>query len=438
MQIIEYQTTSFIRICYTCFINNNKALKTIKDKQVGSIYPFLDARTPMVNSDLLPVKLTVYIEGKQFRIGLKLYATQDIFDKAVSATGSIPKEAKVLKERIDGYLKKAKDIFDQFPGANQKQFTNLFKSEASLKVNNKTSMEVLFQTKIDELVEEDRAGSKSFYEQSLIAFKRFRKDFYLEDINVQYLKAFKAWYVNQGNSNATAQIYLRSLRHIYNRAIKSGYISKGSYPFVEFTIGAASKSQDVIYPEDMKRLWEYEPKGYGERRAKDYFFLLYLCNGMNLKDLLSLKGKDIKGNMLTFIRAKTSRTTNETKEITIYLHPEVKGMIEKWGSLETKDYLLPSFRGLNTDIARKKVKDMLARNINRDLRQIGIALRFDVNLTLSLARHSYATRLKIDGVATSFIGESLGHSNSKTTEHYLKTLPDETFRRISEGLLNFR
>lgn len=132
-------------------------MKNIKTTQHGSVNPFLDARTPMANSNLLPVKLSVYLNGSQFRIGLQLYATKEIFDKAISGTGNIPIEAKIIKEQVDKYLQKATDILYNFPKTDQKQFTNLFKSEANLKVQNKTNLEVLFQMKIDELKEEDGA-----------------------------------------------------------------------------------------------------------------------------------------------------------------------------------------------------------------------------------------------------------------------------------------
>ena len=60
-----------------------------------------------------------------------------------------------------------------------------------------------------------------------------------------------------------------------------------------------------------------------------------------------------------------------------------------------------------------------------------------MNLTLNLARHSFATKLNIDGMNTSIIKDALGHSSSKTTEHYIKTLPIENYRKISDNLLNF-
>jgi integrase len=413
-------------------------MKKTTNSKAGSVYPFLDARTPMKNSDQLPVKLTIFLKGAQFRIGLKLHATPEVFEKAMSSKGTIPKDAKTLKAEIDVYVGKAEEILSQFPNVNQKMFTKLFKSEAELKATDKTDMSILFQSKIDELIEEDRAGSVSFYEQSLATFKRFRKNLYLEDITVQWLKAFRAWWINQGNSNATAQIHMRSLRHIYNRAVKAGDIAPGHYPFKDYSIGSSSKSKEVLYPEQIKMLWEYEPLTWGQARAKSYFIYLYLSNGMNLKDALSIKGSQVRGDMISFVRCKTSNTTSDTKEIQVYLHPEAKRIIEKWGTLNTQDYLFPCFRGTKSDIERKKAKDVFARNLNRDLRPIGIALGLPMHLTLNLARHSYATKLKIDGTSTAFISDALGHSSGTVTAHYLKTLPDAQYKKVSESLLNFK
>ncbi len=411
--------------------------KTVNSK-AGSVYPFLDARTPMANSDLLPVKISVNLKGVQFRVGIKLYATTEVFDKAMSLKGTMPKESKTLKAEIDIYLGKANQILEDFPNVTKKMFTNLFKSETALKVSGKTDMAILFQSKIDELTEEDKAGSKCFYEQALLTFQNFRKGFYLEDITVEWLKVFESWWHNQGNAVATAQIHMRCLRHIYNRAIKVGYISQGLYPFKEHTIGSSSKSKDVLYPAQIQALWNYQPLSNGQQRSKDYFIFLYLCNGMNIKDALSLKGSHIKGDMINFVRVKTSRTKKETKEITVYMHPEIKRIIQKWGSIDAKDYLFPCFRGLKTDIERKKAKDIFARNLNRDLRPIGEAIDLPIHLTLNLARHSFATRLKIDGTPTTYISDALEHGSSAVTEHYLKSLPDNKFKEISETLLTFK
>jgi len=412
-----------------------------KNDNNGTVYPFLDARTPMADSPLLPVKLSVSLNGSQFRVGIKVYSTKEIFEKATSLKGSMPKEAKVLKAEIDVHLEKAKSILEDCPNITQQEFLSLFKFDpttAEVKeeiVGNRLAP--LFQEKIGELIEEDRAGSLFFYQQALLTFERYQENVTLEDVTVKWLKKFRADWLNKGNSNATAQIHFRSLRHIYNRAIKAKLIDKDCYPFEEFKIGTTTKSKDVLYPEQLKMLWNYEARTYGENRAKDYFFFLYLCNGMNVKDALHLKGSNIKGDLIKFNRAKTENTSADSKEIVMHLHPEVKRIIHKWGSYDTNDYIFPCLRGTKNNIERKHLKDVFARNVNRDLRPIGKKLGFEVNLTLNLARHSFATRLKLDGTPTSFISDALGHSSSSVTEHYMKSLPSAMLKKISDSLLEF-
>jgi integrase/recombinase XerD len=58
-------------------------------------------------------------------------------------------------------------------------------------------------------------------------------------------------------------------------------------------------------------------------------------------------------------------------------------------------------------------------------------------LTLNLALHSFATSLKIDGTPTAFINDALGYSSSAVTAHYMKTLPDNKYKEMSERLLEF-
>jgi len=122
----------------------------------------------------------------------------------------------------------------------------------------------------------------------------------------------------------------------------------------------------------------------------------------------------------------------------MFLHPEAKRIIEKWGNLKTKDYLFPYFRGTKSDIERKEIKDKLARNLNRNLHVIGKELGLQMNLNMNLARHSFATRLLIDGTPTAHISDALGHSSGAVTAHYLKTLPDAQYKRIGESLLEFK
>lgn len=58
-------------------------------------------------------------------------------------------------------------------------------------------------------------------------------------------------------------------------------------------------------------------------------------------------------------------------------------------------------------------------------------------ILLHTARHSFATVLKRGGAKTSYISESLGHSNLSVTEHYLAYFEKEERIRNAQLLTNF-
>ena len=56
---------------------------------------------------------------------------------------------------------------------------------------------------------------------------------------------------------------------------------------------------------------------------------------------------------------------------------------------------------------------------------------------LNLARHSFATTMKINNVSVRSISEALGHASALTTEHYMKSLPNENSKVMPSNLLSF-
>jgi site-specific recombinase XerD len=57
--------------------------------------------------------------------------------------------------------------------------------------------------------------------------------------------------------------------------------------------------------------------------------------------------------------------------------------------------------------------------VNVDLKDIGKKLEISTKLTTYVARHTFATVMKRNGVPVSLIGQALGHEDEKTTQIYL-------------------
>ena len=56
-------------------------------------------------------------------------------------------------------------------------------------------------------------------------------------------------------------------------------------------------------------------------------------------------------------------------------------------------------------------------------------------ITTYVARHNYATVLKINRVDTSIISEAMGHATSDVTKIYLKSFANEVIDAANEHLL---
>lgn len=405
----------------------------------NSVHVHWDKRYPKKGTNQCPVQLSISINGLQFKMSLRLYASKEDFDKAMSGKSG-NKEVKELRTEISNYAAKAELILEKLPNPTRESFQRLFKSETDLFNSNKTDVTFLFEEYIEMLKSEERIKTAANMEHALRSLKRYRAKLYFEDIDEAFLKGYRNWMVNNGNSATTAQIYLRNLRTIFNKAIKDGYISQRFYPFLKYSIGTSVKSKSVLYPDQVKKFIVYQPKTLRSRRAKDYWLFCYLCNGINFKDLVYMKNKNIKDDTIVFVREKTKRSNSVAdKEIRAYLHPEIVRIIETWGrkSNNPDNFIFPILEGYDSAAERELRRKKIQKQVNQKLKEIGTELGFTIPLILNLARHSFATNLKLSGTPTSFITDSLGHTSVTTTQHYLKSIPDQKIKELSNSLLNF-
>jgi integrase/recombinase XerD len=365
-----------------------------------SITPFWDKSVLDSKTKYSRVRLTINLNRKQFRITLKIRCTKAEFDAALSSRSE---NAKKLRLELNDYIQKAEKIMERLPNPTKESFTRLFKSETDLFQSNKTDVHYFFDMKHDEVMKEGRIGTAKYYDGCKANLKNFKSSLYFGDIDESFLKQYQTHLLNHGNSSSTVALRLRCLRIMYNYAVNKGFISNKNYPFKKFNMGSSAKSKKVLYPQQLKALYEFVPRTLREDTAKDYFFFCFLCNGMNFKDMAYLKRNQIHRDTIIFIRQKTKNTTHETDE--------VKRILSKWGNkdISPEAYLFPilpsKFKSIERNEARRS---MHQRRMNKSLTKIGKSLGFDFNITINLARHYFATTLKLNGTNVSFISELLG------------------------------
>lgn len=407
---------------------------------------FLDTRRSK-KTGTYPLKLRVtYIrQSKYYGFGVDL--TENEFSlvtnqNAIKTIKDIAFKRKIqdTKLKCDTNIVKANEIitklidftFDRF----EKKF---FQHEQS-----REDVYAYYEVTIAQQKKEGRVGTASSYQSSLTSLKEFKASLTFRDVTVSFLKDYEKWLLSNNKSITTVGVYLRPLRAIINTAIADGIISREThYPFGKrlYQIPTGRNIKKALTAAEMRLIIEYDSlKGTWWEKAKDFFVFSYMGNGINMKDILLLKWKDIDGDKIRFIRAKTMGTnkTNVTA-ISFHLSSHIKAIIDRWKSTLTApdDFIFPF---LTKDMSIEKQQAVIkqfTRMVNEYLKDITKAAGINKHVTTYYARHSFATILKRSGFSTEVISESLGHSNIKTTNSYLDSFDSEVQKDIAERLVRF-
>jgi integrase len=338
--------------------------------------------------------------------------------------------------KIMAFFTKALDIIEALPVFTFAQFEDLYLSNTEAADTIKGG----FERHIQELKDQKRIGSAVSYETAINSIEGFKAGLRYADITVNFLNKYEAAMLKEGKSKATIGIYLRSLRTIMNRAD----IDRKLYPFGnkknKYAIPTGQNIKKALTKDEISRIYFYNAEaGTTKAMAKDYWIFIYLCNGLNVKDLCLLKWKNIDGDWLRYERAKTSRTKKDGKLISVSLKPEAKAIISRWGlpSLSPDSYLFPHLSKGMTPEREREIYQQLTKTINKYMKLIAKELKINKEVTTYFARHSFATVLKNSGASTEFISEALGHSGTKTTQNYLAGFEQEAIHKATEALTAF-
>lgn len=387
-----------------------------------------------------PVCIRVCHLRKQWLITLNLSATVKDYAKALAGT-SLTDNQKRLRDQMNECRTKAQAVLDNLTVITKDTFNRAYFSEVDItKAGSMVDLRTQYDLYIKELEESSQTKTAKLYISSRNSLMDFRGDVSMQHVDRDYLKRYETWMTKRGVSRSTVSIYLRSLRSIFNRAIKMKALHSKHYPFNDYTITVSEKSKNALYPDDIKKLYEYEPANDNQRRVLDYFFFSYLCSGMNMADVCSLRWKDIQGDRIAFERQKTVRTKRVVKTSVVYMSDEALEILKRRCNRNRagENYVFPIYDQRMDADARYRSLIYFQRGANRMLQRIGGRLGFTFPLTMNIARHSFGTCLKMMNYDVALISDMLQHSNISTTQHYLKSIPDIKRREISNSLLDFK
>lgn len=271
----------------------------------------------------------------------------------------------------------------------------------------------------------------------------FEKNICITDITIPFLKSFKEYLKKNTSvkSEATINIYYRSLRAIYNYAEVNLDIDHKNNPFGKNKILIASNSniKRAINERDFQKFLLYKPLNSKEEFAHDMFLISFGLVGMNIADILSIKNSNIKKDILTYHRKKTEKRQKDATAISIKIDKPVMDIIKKHGYINPdspNDYIFPFLNSSMTEKQELRKRKDITKIINKSLEGICNNIKIE-KITTYTARHTIATMLMNSGVKVEAISKSLGHSNIKVTQNYLSQLSDKVMNDIADKTSSF-
>lgn len=413
-------------------------------KSSPTIDIYLDTRK-VKKDNTYPVKLRVTYERKSRYYNTTVSLTKEDYDKALKSDK--PRgEFKELRHQLLKIEEKALNTVEAIP---EFSFLNFETKYLGVEYK-KGDIFDKYREYIETLEANDQLGTKSSYECSMNSLYGFLQEhsglqemsFPFSKVSPSLLEAYESYMLRKGKSISTVGVYLRPLRALFNLCRENGEISNETYPFgkKKYQIPASTNHKRALTNPELKKLLK-TPADVYEEKARDFWFLSYLCNGMNMKDLLGVKyGINLQKDALVFFRGKTKRTnkTNQ-REIIVPLIDHAVTIINKYktGDESKGKYVFSTLNDSMSSAEKRREVLNFTRFVNQHMKRLAGKAGIGKDISTMWARHSFANTMLNNDASVEFISESIGHANIKTTATYLSGFNMERKKNLANKLMDF-
>ncbi len=423
----------------------------------------LDKRRSLADGSF-PIILRLTHKGQSTSIKTGIYIQEKDWDEdtcqvksSYQGTSNVKRLNNDLQKRKAQALDKALKINDDPQGKRR----SLVEVRQEIKPEHSSNSFYDFAEKlINELIVTERIGTAKSYKGVVSVLKTFNKgkpveknlggdpkkssnarfgskfkgvhyqDLSFDEIDYSFLKKFENYHIAAGNDLNGLAVYMRTVRSIYNQGAKAGRVDTALYPFKEYKIKTQPTKKRSLDQEHLKKIISLKlTEDQACFNARNYFLASYYMYGMNFADMARLQKTDIINGRIQYRRSKTKKlydikVTQNLNEILSYYLKKNKH----------SSYVFPIIKRESAVLQEKDIQWM-RKVFNENLKEIATLSGIDQKLTSYVSRHSFATHAMMNNIPVNAISSMLGHSSLKTTEIYLKSLPNNILDEYNERVL---
>src|SRR5690606_22377211 len=349
------------------------------------------------------------------------------------------KDYKQINALINKYSDRIKEIINEFE-LDESPFT-LQDIIAQFKKKSGKQQTLSYTVFHENLIAEAKGAGKistsNIEKETLKSVQRFmeKTEISFRDLSVDNIYKYQSFLNSNNNSQSTIGIRMRTLRAVFNKAIKREIIPVSMYPFDKFKVSKIKESgkKEYLTESELELLKFSDLESKHENIARDMFLLSFYGRGINFIDLMQLQKTDLYKGTITYRRRKTGVMVSfkvndfwEQKLIEYSAKPESIYLFNIIINEQT-----------NENYIENRKEKYLKKYINSPLKKVMTKLEISKKITYYCARHSFATILKFNNISIDIIKEALGHKDIKSTMSYLNTLPSNTLDKMIDDVINF-
>ena len=371
-----------------------------------------------------PIYLRIIKDRKRKKISLGLSCEKEHFENE-QFTKQHP-NYQIENELLLKFKARALKIVREIQ-ASQNDFT-LEEFEATfrgIKKNQEILVIDFYNEIIDELKRAGKISNSKVYKDTRDSLKKFSdKSLKFKDITLGFLEKYDSFLRETGSKNGGVSVRMRNLRALYNKARKRNIIPREPYPFEGYNISKlkSETSKTALTIDELKKIKEVDLSEHSHLMEGYYYFMFSLfTRGMNFHDMMLLKWCDIRSGRIYYTRSKTKGKIN------LEIIPPVQKILDYFKDQNrTTKYVFPIL--LSDDLTPQQIfnrKHKISKRYNSKIKEIAKVAGIEKNLTTYVARHSFATILKMKGTPIEKISEMMGHKDVSVTITYLKEFSNE-------------
>lgn len=367
-----------------------------------------------------PLALQLFVGGQRKVIGLGISVQPSHFN-LLSQKVTIPRDAE-LSRRINALIRKrlteVNDIFFHYAYQGIELTMSDFLKQSNQKAN-RDSFSEFVKIEIEAAIGQMAVETVKGYRISLKYWHTFaeKENILFSEINQVWVEGFEKWLKAKGLDTNTRFKHHKNLKKFLNLALARG--KSIANPYLRYQVKKAKTLPDWLTCEEVEALFNLYNRQILRvewQRVLRYFLFACVNGGLRISDLQQLQTSNKVGDNLVFRPIKTHHTDMQL------VVPFSEVGLALWKDKISRDdkYMFGCLSDQRSNDVVKKVA-----------RMAGI----EKNVTMHVARHTFATNYILFGGRIEMLQDILGHSKLETTQVYLHLAT--AYKQKGEQMRNF-